>query len=40
MTMTLKDRELLASKGPSADQRVTVTISSSPLSLKFEAECH
>jgi len=39
MTMTLKDRELLASKGPSPDQRVTVTISSSPLSLKIEAEC-
>jgi hypothetical protein len=40
MTMTLKDHELLVSKGPSPDQRVTVTISSSPLSLKIEAECH
>ena len=40
MTMTLKGRELLVSKGPSLDQRVTVIISSSPLSLKFEAECH
>jgi hypothetical protein len=40
MTMTLKDRELLASKGDVPDQRVTVTITSSPLSFELESECH
>jgi hypothetical protein len=40
MTMTLKNRYVLESKGPAPDQRVTVNISSSPLSLKIEAECH
>jgi hypothetical protein len=40
MTMTFKDRELLASKGSAPDQRVTVTISASPLSLRVEAQCH
>ena len=40
MTMTLKDRQVLVSKGSAPDLRVTVTISESPLSLKVEAECH
>jgi hypothetical protein len=40
MTMTLRDRELLASKGHVPDQRVTVTIISSPLSFELESECH
>jgi hypothetical protein len=40
MTMTLKDRQLLVSKGSAPDLRVTVIISDSPLSLKVEAECH
>ena len=40
MTMTLKDHQVLASKGSAPDLRVTVTISESPLSLKVEAECH
>jgi hypothetical protein len=39
MTMTLKDRYVLASKGPSPDQRVTVRIGSSPLSIDLKAEC-
>jgi len=40
MTMTLKDRQVLVSKGSAPDLRVMVTISESPLSLKVEAECH
>src|SRR5262245_34660691 len=40
MTMTLEDRELLASKGDVPDQRVTVTIRSSPLSFDLVSECH
>ena len=40
MTMTVKNRYVLESKGPAPDQRVTVNISSSPLSLKLDAECH
>ena len=40
MTMTLKDRQVLASKGSAPDLHVSVTISESPLSLKVEAECH
>jgi hypothetical protein len=40
MNMTIKDRQLLSSTGHVPDLRVTVTISSSPLSLKLEAECH
>jgi hypothetical protein len=40
MTMTFKNRYVLESKGSAPDQHVTVNIRSSPLSLKFEAECH
>ena len=40
MTMTQKGRQLLVTKGSAPDLRVTVTISSSPLSLEVESECH
>ena len=38
-TLTLKDRQMLVSKGSAPDQRVTVEIGPSP-SFKIEAECH
>jgi len=38
-TLTLKDRQLLVSKGSAPDQSVTVEIGPSP-SFKIEAECH
>ncbi len=40
MTMTQKGRQLLVTKGSAPDLRVTVTITSSPLTLEVESECH
>jgi len=40
MTMALRDRYVLKTKGSAPDQRVTVQISSSPLSIEIDAECH
>jgi len=40
MTMALRDRYVLKTKGSAPDQRVTVHMSSSPLSIEIDAECH
>ena len=40
MTMTFTNRYVLDSKGSAPDLRVTVSLSSSPLSIKFTSECH
>jgi hypothetical protein len=40
MTMTHRNRYVLDSKGPAPDQRVEVTIRSSPLSIEIKPECH
>ena len=39
-TMTFTNRYVLDSKGSAPDLRVTVSLSSSPLSIKFTSECH